>query len=1020
FEHAVRPTIEMAKSLKIKIDDSFLEVKTLLDRSGGPGRLEFLIHVKTLETLLFQRPVSQGAISQNSLLTMQESFAAADAMMIYQSQLEHPAHFADILMDGTQRPIEDVYGEWRKFLLRLEPIAESVAKGQDAGITQSEISRFKTTLHTLRQGGVLPLYMTFFLSEMNLNKPVGAIRSFIFSLSGMNLNNPIDAVRAIIASLPLDEEPMIEQIFVQRKEIRQLRSDISQIANPKTYAEMLVKLQKAVDDFLPENQTWLQKAQWEKTSPITRSIALQTMNELVNLYDTAIKTMKASLEIGSDIEKTKKFKEMLGTYLKLLKVWSKDLVGANKYVTNYDWPLDSYITMLEKIFVGLAEANPENLRPSRDFSVSAAVLDAGTAFEHHFPVTLEDVFTLVHQNLIVSTALLTKELFSINQIKNSPLPQLLKSSLESVKKIGGTVGIWTVGVPQLTGIEVDQTGITFYYNVPLRSHSGKLSIHYDRLTETISLQGQFLGVGGARWAQGREKLEILNLFNIIPLQSEVKETLQELTFSWIINTQVHLEKALDEYRTQAVDSLNFPFRSNRVTDLVNELAKDRDISEIVLLMLNKNKSGLEEYERTIVEVFLNSPLNAHLLSAPSILKLLGSIQHPLINKLKNSLISQSKGIGIEEVKEESGVERNFLEHALKLFQNDPTLIYQLPINSMTEDIWRELISKPKGISEIFVKAKKGLINLNHLNQGQVFERLLIGTLDSGHGIAETLELGLQAMQDQDRDARNSAVNLLSEIAKHRQWFPKIISIGQEAMKDQDWIVRASAIKLLMEIAKQGQGIQEIISIALQAFQDQNSEVRNLSVWLLSEIAKQGEGTPEFIPIAQQAMHDQNWIVRTRAIELLMEIAKRGQGIPDILPIAQQAMLDQHWTVRTSAIKLLREITKQGQGVQDIITIAQQTIQNQNEDVRYSFVTLLSEIAKQGHGIPEIIPIAQQAMQDQAWIVRREAVNLLIGIAKQGQGISEIIPIAQQAMQDKFEDVRASAAELQKVLNNFGK
>ncbi len=1044
FEHAVRPTIEMAKSLKKKIDAAFSEVETLLKRPGGPDRLEFLMHEKVLETFLFQRPVSQGAISQKSLLTMQENFAAADAMMIYQSQLEHPAHFVDILMDGTQSPIEAVYEEWSKFLLRLESVAEPsketkshftsflITTGlQQSELTQTEITRFKTTLHTLRQGGALPLFMTFFLSSMDLNDPVGT-------------------VRAIIASLPSNEEPIIEQIFAQRNEIKQIRNDVAQIANSKTYAEMLAKLEKAVDDFLPENQSWLKKDQWEKASPITRSIALQTMNDLVDLYDTAIKTMKASPEMGSDVEKTKKFKEMLGPNLKLLKAWSQHLVGAENYQTHAGWPLNLYMETVEEIFSGLAESDPANLRPSRDFSVSAAVLGALTAFDRHNPRTLEDMFTLIHQNLIVSTALLTKELFSSDQIKNSPLLDLLKASLESVNKIGGG----EVGVPQQTGIEVDQTGITFYYNIPLRNHSGKLSIHYDRATETIRIQGQFLGESRERWAQGKEKLEILNRANILPLQSEVKQTQQEITFTWNIKTREQLERAFEEYQTQAGDSMADMLNESSLRDFIDDVtkAKDNDLSEITAFLLNENKNELTAYGMAIIDLDLDTSSDFPLLSGSSFLKLLSVSQHPLVNGLKAFLIGQLNGKELGEIlKGISRDLRNFIENGLAQFQKDPLLIYRLPISSRTMDIWKALISQPGcAISEVLERAQQAMRNQNPYVRDPAV-KLLIEIAKQGQWVPKVISIAQQSLQDQEAWIRGSAVDLLGEIAK-LIGISEIISIAQKVLLSQKSSVRFSVVELLIQIAKQGQGIPDLIHLAQQALQDEHNSVRYSVVNLLIQIARQGQGISEIIPLAQKAWDDKNLSIRSLTVKLLIVIVMQGRGIAEIIPIAQQALQDRSWHVSNLARDLLIEIAKQGQGIPEIISIAKQAMQVeaqvstafslltslvrqgqaipeiisiaqqafQNQDLWDYTFKLLIEIVRQGQAILEIIPLAQQTLQDQNSYYRVLAVNLLIEIAKQGQGIEEIKLLTQQTLNDPDREVRILASELQEIINRFGK
>ncbi|HEV8051349.1 MAG TPA: hypothetical protein VGP47_02560, partial [Parachlamydiaceae bacterium] len=440
----VKPILASARAVEVKVNEAFSKVEKVLNQPQEPGRMEFLLNVKILETILFQE-YTEGSIGHYSVLNMQESFEAADAIINYQKNLSHPAHFADILMDGSQSPSQEVLEDWGKFLLKLEPLVERTMQGKSNGITIEDMEKFKATLETLRKADVLPLFMTFFLKDQ------------------INLD-PVEAINSINKLMPASEKPLIEQLLNSKKAINQLRSDIASFGDPKLFLSAFNKLQEIMAPFLSSQQPWLQKEQWKETSPIARSIALQTMNDLVELYDSAIKSMKSSQQIKDDIEKTKKFKEMLGPYFELLKGWAEKSVGDGVYLTHTNWPIEKYLEEIESIYIRLPDTNPNQQRPSREFSVSAAVLGAGTEFSRHLPKTLEDVFTLVHQNLIGSTTALLSELLTPEGIQNSQLPQILKMAIETSKKIRGE----GVGIPQQKGFDIGKTGITFYYNVPLR------------------------------------------------------------------------------------------------------------------------------------------------------------------------------------------------------------------------------------------------------------------------------------------------------------------------------------------------------------------------------------------------------------------------------------------------------------------------------------------------------------------------------------------------------------------------
>lgn len=690
-------------------------------------------------------------------------------------------------------------------------------------------------------------------------------------------------------------------------------------------------------------------------------------------------------------------------------MWSQTLVGEDKYKTHSEWPLNDYITRMEGIYADLSDENPANLRPSREFSVSAAVLGAITAFDRHYPTTLEDIFTLIHQNLMVSTALLTLELFSEHQIKNSPLPLLLKSTVESVH----TIREGQVGTPQLIGVDVDETGITFYYNVPLRNHSGKLTVRYDRLTETISLQGQFLGQARDRWEEGRERLEILNFGNILPLQSEVKQTQQELTFSWNIKTQGHLQQALNEYKIQAIDSLGTASATERVGALINEASKDREITEFASVLLNENNNAVMAYGRRILELWLDKPHDFQTFSSAIFIKLLSSgASHPLVVGLTNSIISQIKGTDVNDLLEsKSGEERAFIEQGVAPFRKDPSLIYQVPINSFTEEIWRELISQPKGVSEVLFKAQNEFVNMNDVGKSTLL-RLLIGVLQSDKAVSEIFDFAHGIIQDQNAIVRLSAIRLLNEFAREGKNIPEILPLASQAVRDTSLLVKYTTIQMLGEIAKHRQGIPQIVSMAMQQIGGDSERLWRFVVTTLTDIVKQDQGIPEIMEWVQVLMRfkyrDQD--VRGRVLDLLQAIADEGQGIPEILPIALQALQDQSITISYSVRSLVLSIINQDKGIPEIIEYVQLAIQDRNVD-KGTILNLLAEIVKLGKGIPEILPIALKVMNDEHWFFEIRVRDLLVEIAKQDQGIPEIVAMAQQRIKNSSWLIRSSGERL---------
>ena len=519
----IGPIIETAKALDEQIDEAFAQVKALLEHPRKEAKLELLFHVKTLKNLL-QNPSVEG-VSKHSVSSYEATFQAAEALISYQSKLNRPAIFADVLMDGTQSPVDEVFEDWNAFLLKLEPIAQKTLEGKRTGMTPSDISEFKNTLAKLREGDVLPLFMTFFLGEVE---------------------NPVETVLKINQMMQASDKPMIDEIAIQKKKIGQLKNEIAQFGDPKAFPIVWERLKILAGTFSPEKLPWLQKDKWELSSPVARSLVIKSMNDLIDIYDLAIKSMKASQQLDS-VEKTQKFKEMLGPYFELFKVLAEGMVGTKGFVTHVSWPLPLYLKTIKSKLDEMSDSDPIQLESSRDFCVSAATLGSATFFARHYPQRMEDVFTLIHQNLMASTSKLTQGLFSSDQLLKSRLPENFKKSFTDIGKISKGRDI---GTPQPLGIEVDKSGIVVHYNIPLRAHSAKFSIHYNTQTKQLSMKSLFLGpsgrndIHGPRWNYGMARVSVLNTLDLVPLKSKIKITTQELSYTWDITKEGSLEELI--------------------------------------------------------------------------------------------------------------------------------------------------------------------------------------------------------------------------------------------------------------------------------------------------------------------------------------------------------------------------------------------------------------------------------------------------------------------------------------------
>jgi len=123
--------------------------------------------------------------------------------------------------------------------------------------------------------------------------------------------------------------------------------------------------------------------------------------------------------------------------------------------------------------------------PSKTFAVSTARIGSGAIFERQFlhiseEITLEDLFTLFHQNIKACVAWQKSQLGLSLEL----LPQGLKSlTLECEKE----------NIGALMGVNLLHPLIEITYNIPLRNHSGNLKILYDTEKKESSITLDFYG-----------------------------------------------------------------------------------------------------------------------------------------------------------------------------------------------------------------------------------------------------------------------------------------------------------------------------------------------------------------------------------------------------------------------------------------------------------------------------------------------------------------------------------------------
>ena len=161
---------------------------------------------------------------------------------------------------------------------------------------------------------------------------------------------------------------------------------------------------------------------YDSMSSLTRKVLLKQVQHLTDVMDKSIKSMKGSPDYAGDKGKLlNNFADMLNPYLDLMIKWMKEIPAAsynkwNAKIGDYYNKKLNMINSIKKMYLAkVREDNEKHLQPSGYLSVSSARVGTPASFgrqviQNEEKLTLEDLFTLMHQNILASTVILGKDL----------------------------------------------------------------------------------------------------------------------------------------------------------------------------------------------------------------------------------------------------------------------------------------------------------------------------------------------------------------------------------------------------------------------------------------------------------------------------------------------------------------------------------------------------------------------------------------------------------------------------------
>lgn len=758
----IRPVIQVADELSMRIERQFHAVQASLMRSQADAnqeqRLEMLFHAKALDTLLFGDGQQKGAIAQYSLVSLAEHFAAAESQILYQQQLDQPAQFIDELMYGMDAPVEAIFHEWREFLLALETKTNTQLK-----------DTFKQVMATIKQAGVMPSFLVLlFKQALDRQDPIQTAKNIIALLAEKQLGEHT-----------LGPSTLMADIVAQKEIIEEMQGLLDAFGQPETFEKSFEKLKAMAALFHPAEGTVLQKLllqeHFANQPPLLRAMAIETMHAVVDLYDSAIKALKGSTNFTSDREKVHLFAKMLQPYFQLLELWTTKMVGPDKFNMHWKWTVPLYLERISEQLNNLSQTHdPAQLEPSNGFSVSNAMLGSGTDFERIIPQTLEDVFTLIHQNLL---AVISKQLEGLLENTNY-LPPLLQNSMQQIKTIGG-LGVDT---PQRLGIDVKQDQIIMHYNVPLRNHSGRFDLEYhpNGKPYPLKMSAKFLGQARARWKQSSEVIKIFELLTKIPV-SKVKVGENEFSYEIYLSDQDAVKEACQIFQMIALYSLAREFECK---EIISKWIDSFDLSQMEICMPRLTDSSLPITKPELISKITD---RCRAMGAAEIIKLPENTYYALIdNTLADAIGSQQLEVKtaarkLFELLVNKGMPQDKLQHVLEAALS----IVKQAHSSQHEKLWARNIFE------------SGLDRLIRESQFELLEDMA-GALLNSHIDASKILLALLARGKAFDLAWGYVLSLAKSKSTTPEWVKSIFEVCiDKLIADQNFELLEKTAKTLL-------------------------------------------------------------------------------------------------------------------------------------------------------------------------------------------------------------------------------
>lgn len=845
---ASKLVLEAAEQLEQESARAFRELNATL-ATDNVSRLEKLLKTKVVQALLLGEFTSKATVSGLSRLSMQEAFAASDLTLQYQEALAQPAQLSSEALLSKQAVGALQEQEWVAFLQELE-----------TSVDAKDLSKFRQFLSQLDKVGVMPLWMNLIFAPARQKAKAQDILTKLMSLFFSQKETQVASTRELLKTI-LDQydeasQQFLERMGKQREALTAFEKRLSAFADKTSFSPAFQTLKALSENFLSSFA-----ADYKKASPLGKLAAIRMMNEMTGLYDSAVKAMKASGQLATST-RVGVFQMMLEPYFNMLQIWGKEIVGESRFPFVNEWNMGSYFSKIEEILKNRGFGN-EQLLPSREFSVAAAMLGSNTAFNRHYPVTLEDVFTLIHQNLLACTSNLSNEMIPTETLKQLAFPAHFLSAINKMDTF--RAGIFRAGIQRI-GVELSASHLTLQYNIPLRNHSAKLFLTYDEGTGEASIRLQFLGEARDRWQMIADRASLLHLLGHWTLKEE------PVVYPLI----VEIECALPQ---------NFG-------------------ASLPPLILDAQDKLLLEFKK-MLDFSLNSFYSPSLLNQEEI----SSIDKKINEFLKTNESPTSKTF--TDIKKLLTLAPNYVPPEsliIKFAEDNNSKVREDAVNMIYDRIVSgNVIESIAGLVVKLVNDPEKVVRVN------LISKVLPALIDRGIAIDQIVDLAVTLSDDPNADIRHHISSELFGLIIYKGIrTDPIISCILKLGNDSDTLNRGYIASKLFRLIEEGITTDPIINLILKLGNDSDIEIRGIMSKTLSELITKGITTDRAIGrVLRVGYDDSHPFARELISSALFRLIEREITTDPIINLILKLRNDSEAYIRESASKLLSLLESKG-------------------------------------------------------------------------------------------------------------